>query len=70
MSNEYKLPEPKHRGPDGTGSYFDSWTAEQMHAAYAAGQAAEREACAELANDTHPNDWAFIGSRIRARGKL
>ena len=25
-----KLPEPAHRGPDGTGSYFDSYTAAQM----------------------------------------
>lgn len=25
------LPSPLHRGPDGTGSYFDSYTADQMH---------------------------------------
>lgn len=25
------LPEPKHRGPSGTGSYFDAYSADQMH---------------------------------------
>jgi len=27
------LPAPAHRGPDGTGSYFDSWTADQVRQA-------------------------------------
>jgi hypothetical protein len=26
------LPDPRHRGPDGTGSYFDAFTADQMRA--------------------------------------
>lgn len=30
VSGDVALPVPKHRGPDGTGSYFDSYTAEQM----------------------------------------
>lgn len=46
------LPEPAHRGPTGTGSYFNSFTADQMHAyalAYAAAEAArERERCAKV----------------------
>ena len=40
---QWVLPRPKHRGPDGTGSYFDSWTADQMHEAFAAGEAAVKE---------------------------
>lgn len=28
-----KLPEPAHRGPDGTGGYFDSYTEAQMRQA-------------------------------------
>ena len=28
--------------------------------------AAERDRCAKLAETTHPHDWAFIGSAIRA----
>lgn len=28
----------------------------------------EREACALLAEQAHPHDWAFIGATIRARG--
>lgn len=27
------MPEPAHRGPTGTGSYFDAYTAEQVAAA-------------------------------------
>ena len=41
------LPEPAHRGPTGTGDYFSSYTADQMHAyarAHAAQQAAEVQA--------------------------
>lgn len=30
--------------------------------------AAEREACARMAEQAHPHDWAFIGAAIRARG--
>jgi hypothetical protein len=37
------LPEPSHRGPDGTGSYFNSYTATQMHD-YAARQCAAKDA--------------------------
>ncbi len=31
--------------------------------------AAEREACAKLAESTHPHDWGFIAAAIRARGQ-
>jgi hypothetical protein len=42
------LPEAAHRGPTGTGAYFDAYTAAQMRA-YAAEQvAAERERCAQI----------------------
>jgi MoaA/NifB/PqqE/SkfB family radical SAM enzyme len=37
--------------------------------AYEAGAAAEREACAKLAESTHPHDWGFIAVAIRARGE-
>lgn len=33
MTDKYpSLPEPAHRGPDGTGSYFDAFTSDQMRA--------------------------------------
>lgn len=41
------LPDPAHRGPDGTGSYFDAYTADQMRTYAAAAVAAERERCAK-----------------------
>lgn len=56
MSNQFDglppLPEPKHRGPDGTGSYFDSYTADQVREAQRTAVLAEREAIAtQFEND-------------------
>ena len=58
--------------------YEPAWTSSQAGysaedmlnyaAAYAAAAvAAEREACAKLAETSHPHDWAFIGAAIRNR---
>ena len=38
------LPEPAHRGPTGTGAYFNSFTADQMHAYARAALAARKPA--------------------------
>ena len=44
-----KLPEPAHRGPDGTGSYFDSYTTEQMRQAIKDAYEDAAQACTNIA---------------------
>jgi hypothetical protein len=53
------LPEPAHRGPDGTGSYFDSYSAAQMHD-HAAAVAAK--AVADVAAERDRNERMFIAA--------
>lgn len=40
---------------------------EDAIAAIKAAVEAEREACAQLAETSHPDDWAFIGALLRNR---
>jgi hypothetical protein len=48
QTEEYPpLPEPGHRGPTGTGTYFDAFTASQMHA-YQDADRASRPAAANV----------------------
>lgn len=49
--------------------YEPLFTADQLRDYGDRRAAAERLACAELAESSHPDDWAFIGPSIRARGQ-
>lgn len=51
-----ELPTPAHRGPGGTGAYFDSYTADQMRA--------YGEACA--AQEAAPLEWRWVDDKGRA----
>ena len=64
------LPEPGHRGPDGTGVYFNAFTAQQMRD-YVAADRAQRQA--EHVGDSAFESWyseycpAHNGDKQRAR---
>ena len=55
-----ELPEPAHRGPTGTGAYFDSYTADQMDARYLLGY---NDALALRPQADHPDTARCIKAR-------
>jgi hypothetical protein len=51
------LPETAHRGPTGTGDYFNAYTADQMHAYATAATAALRAEMDALRRDAERYRW-------------
>ena len=61
-----KLPTPAHRGPDGTGSYFDSYSKDQMLAFEKGGYEQGLEDAAKLCETLHPGlSNTFLSQSIR-----
>jgi len=55
------LPDPAHRGPDGTGSYFDSYTAAQVREAQRAAIEADHATPAAQAESRLDDDgWSLV----------
>lgn len=59
------LPTPKHRGPDGTGSYFDSFTADQLSAYAEQAVKQERDAILGLCSMYYDADEVAVAIRTR-----
>ena len=51
------LPTPAHRGPSGTGAYFDSFTAAQLRSFAEEAVKQEREQCAQAAEEVDEPGW-------------